>query len=74
MDYHVGKGLLAAGPNVLVVKICQNNQKETWAQRWQFQARACDATGAPIPGVTQLVGNAKLKLGAVSAPATEEKK
>ena len=66
MDYHVGKGMLAAGPNVLVVKICQNNQKETWAQRWQFQARACDATGAPIPGVTQLVGNAKLKLGTVT--------
>lgn len=74
MDYHVGKGQLAAGPNVLVVKICQNNQKETWAQRWQFSARACDATGAPLPGVTQLVGESKIKLGSVPAAATEEKK
>ena len=47
MDYHVGKGQLAAGSNVLVVKICQNNQKDAWAQRWQVQARICDATGAP---------------------------
>lgn len=74
MDYHVGKGQLVAGNNVLVVKICQNNQKETWAQRWQFSARACDATGAPIPGVTQLVGDVKFKLGTVPAAATEEKK
>lgn len=74
MDYHVGKGQLAAGPNVLVVKICQNNQKDAWAQRWQFQARACDSTGAPIPGLTQLVGESKIKLGFIPAAATEEKK
>jgi len=65
MDYHVGKGQLAAGPNVLVVKVCQNNQKEMWAQSWQFQARVCDAAGAPIPGVAQVVGDKKLKIGAV---------
>jgi hypothetical protein len=74
MDYHVSKGLLKAGSNVLVVKICQNNQKDDWAQRWQFQARICDSTGTPIPGVTQLVGDAKIKLGSVPAAATEEKK
>ena len=56
---------------MLVVKVCQNNQKDAWAQRWQFQARICDATGAPIPGVTQLVDEKKIKLGSVPP---EEKK
>ena len=65
MDYHLGKGTLKPGPNVLVVKVCQNNQKDAWAQRWQFQARICDATGAPLPGVTQLVDEKKIKLGFV---------
>jgi hypothetical protein len=68
-DYHIGKGVLKVGQNTLVVKICQNNQKEMWAQTWAFQARACDATGAPIPGVTQLVGDKTIKLGSL-----EEKK
>ncbi len=77
MDYHVGKGQLAAGSNVLVVKVCQNNQKESWAQRWQFQGRVCDATGAPIPGVTQTIRYQdileNIKLGTVP-PLSEEKK
>jgi hypothetical protein len=72
MDYHVGKGSLKAGSNVLLVKVCQNNQKDPWAQAWRFSARICDSTGAPIPGVTQLVGETKVKLGSV--PASEEKK
>ena len=74
MDYHIGKGMLKAGTNTLVVKICQNNQKDQWAQSWKFSARVCDSTGAPLPGVTQLVGDSKLKLGSVPAAATEEKK
>ena len=72
MDHHVGKGTLKAGENVLVLKVCQNNQTETWAQDWMFQCRVCDATGGPLPGVTQLVGDAKIKLG--TTPAAEEKK
>lgn len=66
MDYHVGKGELKAGPNTILVKICQNNQREMWAQKWQFSARVCDGTGAPIPGVMQLVGEEKVKLGSIS--------
>jgi hypothetical protein len=76
MDYHVGKGVLKAGTNVLLVKICQNNQKEQWAQQWRFSARVSDSTGAPIPGVTQTIqyGDVlhNIKLGSV--PAEEEKK
>lgn len=79
MDHHVGKGVLNAGPNVVVLKICQNNQKETWAQNWQFQLRICDSTGGLIPGVTQLIPNgaqpASVKLGFVPpSPENEGKK
>lgn len=68
MDYHVGKGVLKAGENVVVVKVCQNNQTDSWAQRWQFQARVCDSTGGPIAGLTQVVDGRKLPLGAITQP------
>jgi len=53
---------------VLLVKICQNNQRDAWAQSWQFQARLCDASGAPLPGVLQAVADKKIKLGSVLDP------
>ncbi|QDU23964.1 hypothetical protein [Urbifossiella limnaea] len=72
MDYHVGKGVLAAGENTVVVKVCQNNQTDSWAQRWQFQARVCDSTGGPIAGLTQVVDGRKLPLGATPQPETKK--
>ena len=49
MDQHSGRCVLKAGKNDLLVKICQNDQKEPWAQRWAFHARLCDATGGAVP-------------------------
>jgi hypothetical protein len=49
MDQHVGKATLKAGKNELLLKICQNNQTEQWAQDWAFQLRICDATGGAVP-------------------------
>ena len=40
---------LKAGKNRLLVKVCQNDQKEPWAQKWQFALRICDATGGALP-------------------------
>jgi hypothetical protein len=40
---------LTAGKNRLLVKVCQNDQKEPWAQKWQFALRICDATGGALP-------------------------
>lgn len=76
LDYHTGKGTLKPGENRVLVKVCQNNQKDSWAQAWQFQARVCDATGGPLPGVTQLAPDGrKVKLGHTpQPPATEDKK
>ena len=49
MDQHVGRGTLKAGPNDILIKICQNEQTESWAQTWSFQLRVTDALGAKVP-------------------------
>jgi hypothetical protein len=49
MDQHVGVGTLNAGRNEVLLKVCQNEQKEDWAQSWSFQLRICDAVGTPVP-------------------------
>jgi hypothetical protein len=41
-------GKLKAGKNALLLKICQNEQTEAWAQDWRFQLRVCDHIGTPI--------------------------
>lgn len=71
-DHNVARGVLTKTLNLLIVKVCQNNQKEEWAQNWMFQARVCDATGGPLPGVQQLADGKPLVLG--QTPITEEKK
>jgi hypothetical protein len=49
MDQHVAFGTLQAGRNELLVKVCQNEQTEMWAQEWSFQVRLCDAAGNVVP-------------------------
>lgn len=48
-DQYYATGTLKAGRNELLVKVCQNNQSEPWAQNWQFQLRLCDVTGGAVP-------------------------
>lgn len=48
-DGMIGKGTLKQGRNEIVVKVCQNEQKEEWAQTWSFQVRLSDAIGGAIP-------------------------
>lgn len=48
IDQYRMRGNLKAGKNVILIKICQNEQTEDWAQRWQFQFRVCDAAGTAI--------------------------
>ncbi|QDU36316.1 hypothetical protein Mal4_06010 [Maioricimonas rarisocia] len=55
-EYHRGKqldqyrvrGTLKPGRNVLLLKVCQNEQTESWAQDWDFQFRVCDFSGKAI--------------------------
>src|SRR5262249_4435543 len=49
IDQHVGKGTLVKGKNQILIKVCQNEQTDTWAERWSFQLRVCDALGAAVP-------------------------
>ncbi|MBM4067503.1 MAG: hypothetical protein FJ271_00955 [Planctomycetes bacterium] len=53
MDQHVGKGILRAGRNEILVKVSQNEQTEAWAQTWTFQLRVCDHLGAAVPLVVE---------------------
>lgn len=55
-EYHRGAEIdqyrlaarLKAGRNVLLIKCCQNEQKEDWTKEWEFQVRITDASGTPI--------------------------
>lgn len=48
MDQYRGEGRLKKGVNQILVKICQNEQEEQWAQDWQFQLRVCDPLGSGL--------------------------
>jgi len=48
IDQYVGKVRLRPGKNEILLKICQNEQTEAWAQDWKFQLRVCDAVGTAI--------------------------
>jgi hypothetical protein len=48
MDQYIGRGRLKTGSNAILVKVCQNEQTEDWAQRWEFQLRVCDETGTAV--------------------------
>jgi hypothetical protein len=55
-EYHRGQQMdqykmpcrLKEGANVVLVKACQNEQKEQWTVEWEFQLRVCDSTGTAI--------------------------
>jgi hypothetical protein len=48
IDQYVAPVSLVAGRNTVLVKICQNEQTESWAQDWKFQLRFTDASGEAI--------------------------
>jgi hypothetical protein len=49
MDQHTCAGVLRAGRNEILVKICQNEETYEWSQSWSFQLRVCDDIGGPVP-------------------------
>ncbi len=48
VDQYVATARLKQGRNTILVKVAQNEQKEDWAQRWQFQLRVCDELGTAL--------------------------
>jgi hypothetical protein len=49
MDQHRADGVLRKGENLILIKVCQNEQTDDWAQSWSFQLRVCDLTGGGLP-------------------------
>ena len=49
VDQYIDDFVIRKGTNTMLVKICQNDQDQSWAQRWQFQLRITDPDGKPIP-------------------------
>ena len=56
-EYHHGSRIdqyavrvpLVKGKNEILLKVCQNEQNEPWAQKWMFQLRICDTVGCAVP-------------------------
>ena len=40
------------GANTILLKVCQNEQDEDWAQEYHYQLRVCNSTGSAIPSAT----------------------
>jgi hypothetical protein len=49
LDQYTARGRLVVGKNELLLKVCQNEQTDAWAQDWKFQVRLSDRVGAAIP-------------------------
>jgi hypothetical protein len=55
-EYHRGTRMdqfripvsLQAGDNTIMLKVCQNEQEQDWAQDYTYQLRVCDSSGAAI--------------------------
>ena len=55
-EYHRGQRIdqykmpvtLQKGPNSILLKLCQNEQKQDWTVQWEFQLRVCDSTGTAV--------------------------
>jgi hypothetical protein len=48
VDSHIAPAKFNKGKNTILLKVCQNDQKEPWAQDWRFQLRVSDALGSPV--------------------------
>ncbi|MGE3409129.1 MAG: hypothetical protein AB7I37_20100 [Pirellulales bacterium] len=48
IDQYIHRTKLQSGRNVILLKACQNEQKDAWAQDWSFQLRICDTVGTAV--------------------------
>jgi hypothetical protein len=56
-DQYIVEGTLKPGVNQILLKVCQNEQTEEWAQNWQIQFRVCDQTGRAVYPVESAVSD-----------------
>jgi hypothetical protein len=55
IDQYVA-GRTRGGENRILVKVCENEQTESWAQDWNFQLRVCDTIGTAVLSADRLAG------------------
>ena len=48
MDQFATPAVLEPGRNVILVKVCQNEQTQDWARYWSFKLRVCDSEGGAV--------------------------
>lgn len=48
IDQYVFPVTLKKGPNRILIKVCQNEQTESWTREWEFQFRICDPLGTAL--------------------------
>ncbi|WP_339733014.1 hypothetical protein [uncultured Gimesia sp.] len=48
LDQYIVPVTFKPGKNVILLKLCQNEQKESWAQRYQFQLRIARPSGTGV--------------------------
>ncbi|MBA4018022.1 MAG: hypothetical protein C0483_12680 [Pirellula sp.] len=56
IDQYISRAELSAGENRILVKVCENEQTESWAQDWNFQLRVCDAVGTAVLSADRVAG------------------
>jgi len=59
LDQYKVSAKLKPGPNEILLKICQNEQTEEWAQAWTFQLRVCDHSGVAVSPLTSATTSTK---------------
>ena len=59
LDQYRVKTKLKSGPNTILLKVCQNEQTEEWAQTWAFQFRICDRAGIAVLPATVTTSSTK---------------
>ncbi len=47
-DQYIVPVTLEPGNNTILVKVCQNDQPQSWAESWNFSLRVCDRSGRPL--------------------------
>ena len=48
IDQFIIDGKLKKGENQILLKVCQNEQTQSWTKQWEFNFRVTDLTGAAI--------------------------
>ncbi len=48
IDQYLIDAELKKGKNAILVKLCQNEQEQSWTKQWQFQLRVTDASGTAV--------------------------